>query len=67
MGKIFEGVLKLFEREDAPRPQEVADAVHTLIQTPTGQRPLRLIADRFMSDGVRAINELRTVKKAAVS
>jgi len=43
--------------EDAPNPQQVADAVLNLIKTPAGQRPLRTGVDPMRGDEApRAIN-----------
>jgi NAD(P)-dependent dehydrogenase (short-subunit alcohol dehydrogenase family) len=43
--------------EDAPNPQQVADAVLNLIKTPAGQRPLRTVVDPMSGDEApRAIN-----------
>jgi len=44
--------------DNPPNPQDVADAVLTLIETPTGQRPLRTVVDTITGDGPRAINGL---------
>lgn len=41
----------------APNPQEVADAVLTLIQTPSGQRPLRTVVDRYGGQASAAVNQ----------
>ena len=44
--------------DDAPDPQEVADAVLQLIQTPAGQRPLRTVVDPMMGgEAPRAVNQ----------
>lgn len=40
----------------APNPQLVADAIDKLIDTPTGQRPLRTVVDPVMGQGTEAIN-----------
>ncbi len=42
--------------DEAPDPQDVADTIVGLIETPAGRRPLRTVVDR-MGDGVRRINE----------
>lgn len=41
-----------------PDPQDVADAVLRLCETPTGERPLRTVVDNLSGDGPRAINNL---------
>jgi len=55
--QIFGSMVDLFEQEDGPKPQEVVDAVATLVDTPAGERPLRVVVDRFMGDAVRRVNE----------
>jgi NAD(P)-dependent dehydrogenase (short-subunit alcohol dehydrogenase family) len=40
-----------------PNPQEVADAVLDIMQTPVGQRPLRRVVGPQHTDGVPAYNE----------
>jgi NAD(P)-dependent dehydrogenase (short-subunit alcohol dehydrogenase family) len=43
--------------EEAPNPQQVADAVLNLIKTPAGQRPLRTVVDPMIGgEAPRAIN-----------
>jgi NAD(P)-dependent dehydrogenase (short-subunit alcohol dehydrogenase family) len=41
---------------NVPSPQLVADAIVKLIETPTGQRPLRTVVDPFTGQGTEAIN-----------
>ena len=43
--KMWSGFGHALNGENAPNPQEVADAVLTLIQTPAGSRPLRTVVD----------------------
>ncbi len=45
----------LNKSEDAPDPQEVADAISELILTPSGQRPLRTVVG--LDYGVKGLNE----------
>ncbi len=45
----------LNKSEDAPDPQEVADAISGLIVTPSGQRPLRTVVG--LDYGVKGLNE----------
>jgi NAD(P)-dependent dehydrogenase (short-subunit alcohol dehydrogenase family) len=53
---------KLFRSDGAPGPQEVADAVLRLIETPAGSRPLRTVVDPLKGgEGPAAIN--RTTEK----
>jgi len=51
------GFAGLFTGEGAPNPQQVADAIVVLIDTPAGTRPLRTVVDAY-PEGVRAINQL---------
>jgi NAD(P)-dependent dehydrogenase (short-subunit alcohol dehydrogenase family) len=45
------------ESETAPNPQDVADAVLKLMNTPYGQRPLRTVVDPVTAQFVESINE----------
>ena len=56
--QLGEGLGQLFASPNAPDPQDVADAVKKLIDTPTGQRPLRVVVDKLTGDPLRALNEL---------
>ncbi|MEM1042475.1 MAG: SDR family oxidoreductase [Bacteroidota bacterium] len=57
-GQMWSGVGEMLQGDDAPDPQEVADAVATLIATPAGERPLRVVVDPMTGgDGAKAINE----------
>ncbi len=49
------GFEKLFSGPNIPNPQDVANAVKKLIDTPTGQRPLRTVVDQN-KEGIEAIN-----------
>lgn len=48
---------QLFAVPDGPNPQEVADAIVALVETPAGKRPPRVVVDRFNGDGARALND----------
>jgi len=55
--QMWKGMGELFQSENAPNPQDVADAIVTLIETPAGQRPLRTVVDPMMGgEGPKAIN-----------
>lgn len=54
MGAMME---KMFAVPNPPNPQEVADAIVGLVESPQGSRPARLVVDRFQGDGARALNE----------
>jgi NAD(P)-dependent dehydrogenase (short-subunit alcohol dehydrogenase family) len=50
---------QLFQADDAPKPQAVADAVLHLIETPPGQRPLRTVVDPLKGgEGPMAVNRV---------
>jgi NAD(P)-dependent dehydrogenase (short-subunit alcohol dehydrogenase family) len=48
---------QLFAIPDGPNPQEVADAIVALVETPAGKRPPRVVVDRFNGDGARSLND----------
>lgn len=54
--KMGEGLGQLFSSPAAPNPQDVADAVKKLIDTPAGKRPTRVVVDNISGDPVRALN-----------
>lgn len=54
--KMGEGLGQLFSSPAAPNPQDVADAVKKLIETPAGKRPNRVVVDNISGDPVRALN-----------
>ncbi|GAA4341977.1 SDR family oxidoreductase [Flaviaesturariibacter amylovorans] len=54
--QIGAGIAQLFETVK-PDPQEVADAVLRLVETPKGKRPLRTVVDRVTGAHVEAANE----------
>jgi len=43
--KMWGGMMQMMQGDDAPDPQDVADAILQLIETPAGQRPLRTVVD----------------------
>jgi NAD(P)-dependent dehydrogenase (short-subunit alcohol dehydrogenase family) len=53
-GKIFGGLAASLQGPDAPNPQEVADAIATLVEAKS--RPLRTVVDHHTSASVEAIN-----------
>ena len=55
--QVGEGLGQLFSSPNAPKPQDVADAVKKLVDTPAGKRPDRVLVDSLTGDPVRAINE----------
>ena len=48
----------MLEAENAPDPQDVADAISRLIETPAGSRPLRTVVDPMSGgEGPTVINQ----------
>jgi len=47
---------QMFALPDAPDPQEVADAIVALVDTPVGSRPARVVVHRFRGDPARTLN-----------
>jgi NAD(P)-dependent dehydrogenase (short-subunit alcohol dehydrogenase family) len=59
---------QMFSVPNPPNPQEVADAIVELIETPYGKRPARLVVDRFNGDAPRKLNDAHAaVQKALLS
>jgi len=65
--KLGEGLDQLFSSPSAPNPQDVADAVKKLIDTPAGQRPLRVVVDKLTGDPLRALNEVYPQHRQALA
>lgn len=56
--QLWGGMMERLESEEAPDPQEVADAIVRLIETPAGERPLRTVVDPMTGgDAPRTINQ----------
>ena len=54
---MWEGFAQFLQSENAPNPQEVADAIENLINLPSGQRPLRTVVDPMTGgEGPKVIN-----------
>jgi NADP-dependent 3-hydroxy acid dehydrogenase YdfG len=52
-GKIINAFVALFQGENAPNPQDVADAIDKIVATPAGSRPDRVVVGLpFGSDAV---------------
>ena len=65
MGAFLE---QLFASPNGPDPQEVADAIVALVESPAGSRPPRVVVDRFNGDGPRALNDAHAqVQKALLA
>jgi NAD(P)-dependent dehydrogenase (short-subunit alcohol dehydrogenase family) len=54
--QMFANMGAMLSGPNAPSPQLVADAVAKLIETPTGQRPLRTVVDPLTGQGTETIN-----------
>lgn len=55
---FLSGFEKALAANPAQNPQDVADAIVTVIETPPGQRPFRTIVDRMgMGDAIQPYNE----------
>jgi NAD(P)-dependent dehydrogenase (short-subunit alcohol dehydrogenase family) len=55
--KFGESLQQMFAVPDAPNPQEVADAIVDLVETPAGKRPPRIVVDRFNGRGAEGLNQ----------
>lgn len=56
--QIWGSVGEMIEGDNAPNPQDVADAVLNLIETPQGKRPLRVVVDPMTGgEGPKTLNE----------
>jgi NAD(P)-dependent dehydrogenase (short-subunit alcohol dehydrogenase family) len=56
--QMFAGVSKMFEGDDAPNPQMVADAVKQLVDIDAGKRPLRTVVDPITGQTVEGLNKV---------
>lgn len=55
--KMGEGLGQLFASPQAPKPQDVADAILQVVQTPAGKRPARVVVDNLTGAPIKAMNE----------
>jgi NADP-dependent 3-hydroxy acid dehydrogenase YdfG len=54
-GKMAEGVVALFQSENAPNPHDVAEAIARLVAQPAGSRPVRVVVGQpYGADTVNA-------------
>jgi NAD(P)-dependent dehydrogenase (short-subunit alcohol dehydrogenase family) len=58
--KMGEGLAQLFGSPQAPKSQDVADAIVKLFATPAGQRPERVVVDALTGGPVKMLNEQYT-------
>jgi NAD(P)-dependent dehydrogenase (short-subunit alcohol dehydrogenase family) len=56
----------MFAVPNPPDPQEVADAIVDLVESPAGKRPARVVVDRFNGQGAVALNQAHTEVQRAV-
>jgi NAD(P)-dependent dehydrogenase (short-subunit alcohol dehydrogenase family) len=54
--KLGEVLGQLYGSPTSPKPQEVADAVYKLVNTPAGKRPARVVVDTYNGDPIQALN-----------
>jgi NAD(P)-dependent dehydrogenase (short-subunit alcohol dehydrogenase family) len=54
--QMFGALGSMLSGPNAPSPQLVADAIAKLVETPTGQRPLRTVVDPLTGQGSEVIN-----------
>lgn len=57
MGHMFSGFAAMMSAPDAPDPQEVADAIVQLVESPAGARPGHLVVDRTIGPLAAGIND----------
>src|SRR6185295_19066366 len=65
-GRVGKGLGGFFASPDAPKPQDVADAVKALVDMPAGKRPDRVVVDKATGGPVRAVNESHTEQRQAL-
>jgi NAD(P)-dependent dehydrogenase (short-subunit alcohol dehydrogenase family) len=56
--RLLAGLKPMLEGPNPPNPQDVADAITTLIEMPAGTRPLRTVVDQLWGEGPTAINRV---------
>jgi hypothetical protein len=55
--QMWGGFMEKLQGDGAPNPQEIAEAVLKLIETPAGERPLRVVVDPLMGgEGANSLN-----------
>ena len=55
--QMGEGLGQYFASPQAPNPQDVADAVKKLVDTPAGKRPARVVIDKLTGDSMQGLND----------
>lgn len=57
MALFTQQIQSMFAVPNPPDPQEVADAIVDLVETPAGKRPARVVVDRLNGRGAEALNQ----------
>jgi len=60
------GFEQIFTGDNVPVPQDVADAIKTVIETPKGKRPFRVVVDTIVPDGPVAVNKAHDEAQAVL-
>ena len=55
--QMGEGLGQYFASPQSPNPQDVADAVKKLVDTPAGKRPARVVIDKLTGDAMQGLND----------
>jgi len=62
--QMMKGMGEVFSGPNAPNPQEIADAIKKLVDTPTGKRPIRTSVGSMGTGGVTEYNKAYEKAKA---
>jgi NAD(P)-dependent dehydrogenase (short-subunit alcohol dehydrogenase family) len=54
--KMGESLGQLFSSPQAPKPQDVADAILEVLKAPAGKRPARVVVDNLSGGPIKALN-----------
>jgi len=67
MGRYFENYSQQMKDPNLPnKPQDVADLILKLIETPNGKRPLRIVVDKITGGVTEIINETASKVQAGI-
>jgi NAD(P)-dependent dehydrogenase (short-subunit alcohol dehydrogenase family) len=64
--KLGEVLGELYGSAASPKPQEVADAVQKVVNTPAGKRPPRVVVDTYTGAPLHALNATNETQRPAV-
>jgi NAD(P)-dependent dehydrogenase (short-subunit alcohol dehydrogenase family) len=64
--KLGEVLGQLYGGASSPKPQQVADAVLSLVNTPAGKRPHRVVVDSYTGGPVDTLNATQAAHRPAV-